>query len=472
MAHCLNCNLQFNTIQRRHHCRQCGNIFCNNCSSKRQPLPQLHYDKPVRICNRCCDLATYSRQAGSLTPSDRVESAKGLCTLTHDTLGRKMIIANYLDIIVLLLNNFNVTVYKHITKAIANLSENEIYRIDILESNILSLLSEYLYNPQGDNEIVLNISITFEYLSMEENALIRTHIGEKCLHIIAELSRSYNNQLRHSSSIVLLNLTKNAMTRDLIIREGGVQAFIAMALCEDISLQSASTEAISILSTNRKKRKEKKRKEKKRKEKKRKEKKRKEKKRKEKKRKEKKERNSGLINSNYLIIVAKYQRKVVEGGALPPLLLLLNSPVEKILLYTLSALSSLSENVDNQLSIGQVGGIKPMINILSYSHDNRIPFHAATCLYHLSLSQSNYSLLIQQELFDVLSKIIIVNYTNTSHDLLHICLKLLGNLSNIKEGKVIIRKNQSIMSILRIMVYSTNHLQSLASIIFNNCESH
>jgi hypothetical protein len=37
--YCSNCRESFNPINRRHHCRLCGKIFCNNCSNQRSLIP-------------------------------------------------------------------------------------------------------------------------------------------------------------------------------------------------------------------------------------------------------------------------------------------------------------------------------------------------------------------------------------------------------------------------------------------------
>jgi len=50
---CTLCCLQFTIIRRRHHCRNCGQIYCNNCSNHFIPLACYGYDKPVRVCNPC-----------------------------------------------------------------------------------------------------------------------------------------------------------------------------------------------------------------------------------------------------------------------------------------------------------------------------------------------------------------------------------------------------------------------------------
>lgn len=52
-ASCTACDLTFTLIRRRHHCRNCGQIYCSNCSSHAIRLGQFGYTKPVRVCDPC-----------------------------------------------------------------------------------------------------------------------------------------------------------------------------------------------------------------------------------------------------------------------------------------------------------------------------------------------------------------------------------------------------------------------------------
>jgi len=51
VASCSGCQGPFSLTNRKHHCRNCGNIFCNDCSSKQANM--AGYKKPQRVCEGC-----------------------------------------------------------------------------------------------------------------------------------------------------------------------------------------------------------------------------------------------------------------------------------------------------------------------------------------------------------------------------------------------------------------------------------
>ncbi|XP_011878410.1 PREDICTED: RUN and FYVE domain-containing protein 2 isoform X1 [Vollenhovia emeryi] len=51
VTQCKGCSREFNMTRRKHHCRNCGNIFCNACSDNTTVLPNS--TKPVRVCDEC-----------------------------------------------------------------------------------------------------------------------------------------------------------------------------------------------------------------------------------------------------------------------------------------------------------------------------------------------------------------------------------------------------------------------------------
>lgn len=51
--YCSLCSVKFSLIQRKHHCRNCGLIFCDKCSPHRVKLPEKGYRDAVRVCIKC-----------------------------------------------------------------------------------------------------------------------------------------------------------------------------------------------------------------------------------------------------------------------------------------------------------------------------------------------------------------------------------------------------------------------------------
>lgn len=51
VTNCRQCEKAFSVSRRKHHCRNCGEIFCNECSENKMPLPSSA--KPVRVCDTC-----------------------------------------------------------------------------------------------------------------------------------------------------------------------------------------------------------------------------------------------------------------------------------------------------------------------------------------------------------------------------------------------------------------------------------
>ncbi|XP_060699663.1 myotubularin-related protein 3 isoform X6 [Hemiscyllium ocellatum] len=50
---CYGCESRFWLASRKHHCRNCGNVFCSSCCNQKIPVPSQQLFEPSRVCKSC-----------------------------------------------------------------------------------------------------------------------------------------------------------------------------------------------------------------------------------------------------------------------------------------------------------------------------------------------------------------------------------------------------------------------------------
>ncbi|XP_039123643.1 protein FREE1 [Dioscorea cayenensis subsp. rotundata] len=80
---CASCGADFNAFVRKHHCRNCGDIFCDKCTHGRIALTADETAQPVRVCDRCMAEVTQR-----LNNAKEAASRPGL--QSHEDLAKKL----------------------------------------------------------------------------------------------------------------------------------------------------------------------------------------------------------------------------------------------------------------------------------------------------------------------------------------------------------------------------------------------
>ncbi|TYJ46128.1 hypothetical protein E1A91_A02G099600v1 [Gossypium mustelinum] len=84
VSKCTACGTDFGAFVRKHHCRNCGDIFCDKCTQGRIALTADENAQPVRVCDRCMAEVTQRLSIAKETAS------KPAALQSHEDLARKL----------------------------------------------------------------------------------------------------------------------------------------------------------------------------------------------------------------------------------------------------------------------------------------------------------------------------------------------------------------------------------------------
>ncbi|XP_012220643.2 zinc finger FYVE domain-containing protein 1 [Linepithema humile] len=73
---CYKCKSLFSPSDDKHHCRDCGEGFCAQCSSKTKCVPSRNWYSPVRVCDACYEKESNYSSDDSLEPLEDVNVRK------------------------------------------------------------------------------------------------------------------------------------------------------------------------------------------------------------------------------------------------------------------------------------------------------------------------------------------------------------------------------------------------------------
>ncbi|EOA39941.1 hypothetical protein CARUB_v10008630mg [Capsella rubella] len=84
VSKCTSCGSDFGAFIRRHHCRNCGDVFCDKCTQGRIALTAEENAPQVRVCDRC--MAEVSQRLSNAKES----AGRNASAQSHEDLARKL----------------------------------------------------------------------------------------------------------------------------------------------------------------------------------------------------------------------------------------------------------------------------------------------------------------------------------------------------------------------------------------------
>ncbi|KAL8604486.1 hypothetical protein ACOMHN_015770 [Nucella lapillus] len=149
---CRACNAKFSQLRRKHHCRQCGLIFCNKCCKEKVPLPQLSCEEPERVCEQCRPVAELVTKSRSTSLPFQLESAKGLAQATKNSAQiHKVVELGGVQALITLALIDSVHMRRHVTSGLHELSSYQQLHCMLAEAGAIKAVCKVLTNV-GDTE--------------------------------------------------------------------------------------------------------------------------------------------------------------------------------------------------------------------------------------------------------------------------------------------------------------------------------
>ena len=207
--YCYNCDKQFTTIlNRKHHCRICGKIFCSNCLNKFLDINIYNEKSEIKVCSACQQ--NYSNLIKILV-NNLIEYKDNDNKLCFETKLENYIKNNINNKSIILSNDNSEKNYDKILHNIYNyLADNIIKKI--LEDNNIS--QKYInIIPNIVKKVIENIQPSIEYL--KDNININNYI-KKIRNTSNNINSQKNNNIYNEIDVNKKKIIKQKITKNIL----------------------------------------------------------------------------------------------------------------------------------------------------------------------------------------------------------------------------------------------------------------
>lgn len=247
---CLNCNSSFTLLTRRHHCRNCGKIFCNECCSEKMLLPHLGKNELEKVCNNCKLIVELLMKAKSENPVLKQEAIAGVSNLIKNAAGLCKVVENGgIHLVLGMVFEADNALKNEIATVIHTISQNMVLNSYLVEMGVLKVLKHLLVTASCDQYETLSNCLSALNLFCVENevkvAALQEGLVDPLLTIIGQ-----TGTMAVLSARILQLLLKNFDHHDFILQKHShiVSTFLTALQIEDHQMQSSITKMLVFLS--------------------------------------------------------------------------------------------------------------------------------------------------------------------------------------------------------------------------------
>lgn len=261
---CKLCRSSFTSFRRQHHCRNCGALCCDKCSSSKIEIPYRGYFSPERVCDDCMDIVPLFIDASGIEKKSK--NSIGLTKNRRDQLAAldhiketivtpecfHLIEAGLIDLILMLASLPVEQIKSRAISIVLGLTQHTTLQEDLIKEGVLDILNSILKSETEAQPLVDTANAVCMLAENPNHRLAATRAGI-VETILLHLADS-NDNLNLVGSEIVATLCQDPVCQQLICTsKSGEQLYRILAFAArvtDIVCQKNILLAIAHLTTN------------------------------------------------------------------------------------------------------------------------------------------------------------------------------------------------------------------------------
>lgn len=246
---CLNCNLKFSQLRRKHHCRNCGKIFCYKCCSEKMPLPHFGMNEPERVCGNCKLTVDLLWKSKSDDLDLKLEAISGFSSLMMNTAGLcKVIECGGIHIMLSMTSEEDLKLKCAIAAALHEIAQNMTINTFLVEAGALKGLKKLLMTSCGCDELISDCLSALNSMSMDPEIRVQV-LKEGIVDCLLNIMTITGTLAIFAARVLQLLISNFDCHEYLIQKHGQLVPRLFQALeNEDYQMQTCVTKMLAFFS--------------------------------------------------------------------------------------------------------------------------------------------------------------------------------------------------------------------------------